>query len=121
MAAASLLVAAGFTVGVAPSATAVSGTITGTVYCAFGNNTVNGIHVDVATGADGFASWTSTGPTTASYSYTLSQSTSTYFVNVGCGGSPAAWGGSFTSPLLTASSYDLYCTVVGGGKRCATG
>ena len=117
----SVLVALGMTFVVTPSAQAVSGTITGTVQCVYANNTVNGIHVNVATGTDGFASWASTGPNSATYSYTLSQNTSSYFVNVGCGGSPASWGATFKSPTLTARHYDLYCVTTGGQKVCATG
>jgi len=117
----SLLVALAMTFAVAPSAYAVSGTISGTVECVYANNTVNGIHVDVATGTDGFASWTSTGPSSASFTYNLSQNTSSYFINVGCGGSPSSWGATFRSPTLTGKNYNLYCVTTGGQKVCATG
>jgi hypothetical protein len=117
----SLLLALGMTFMVAPNAQAVSGTISGTVECVYGNNTVNGIHIDVAQGKDGFASWTKTGPASASYSYTLSQNTSSYFINVGCGGSPSNWGATFTSPNVSGSYYNLYCVTSGGQRRCALG
>ena len=52
---ATLLLLLGATSIAAPSASAASGTITGTVDCFYGNNNVSGVWVDATNGQDGWA------------------------------------------------------------------
>ncbi len=109
----------------ATNVSAISGSISGHAYCFYGNNHMVGAWVDASTGTDGWATLTGTSNNTdREYSYNLSQSTSSYTVTVGCSGTPASWGGSFKSPILTSSYYDLACTYQtgypNGGFFCAT-
>ena len=121
MAGVALLAVFGMAFVAVPSASAASGTISGNVQCFYGNNQVVGIWVDAENGTDGWATRWSDGMGGNNYSYTLSQNTSSYFINVGCGGTPASWGATFRSPTLTGSYYNLYCITTGGQRVCATG
>ena len=116
-AAAVLLMSLGMTGVATPNASAASGTITGTIDCFYGNNNVSGVWVNATSGNDGFASLSGTG-SHKSYSYNLSQSSS-YVLNVGCGGTPAVWGNTFYSPQVNGQSYSWVCSVTGGQRVCA--
>ena len=80
-----LLTTFGMAFAAAPSASAASGTISGSVQCFYGNNAVVGVWVDATSGKDGWASISNNGYGGKNYSYTLSQG-STYKLHVGCSG-----------------------------------
>lgn len=116
---ATLLLLLGTTSIAAPSASAASGTITGTVDCFYGNNNVSGVWVDATNGQDGWATLSGSGAS-KSYRYTLSQ-TSTYKLRVGCGGTPANWGATMHSPLVNGQNYNWVCSYsISYGFFCAT-
>lgn len=95
---------------------AVSGSISGDTYCTYGsyNNTV-GVWVDASSGTDGWASWYSIDSAgDAHWSYSLSQSTSSYTLHIGCGGTSSHWAHTFYMYNLTTSGTSVYCTVSDG-------
>ena len=95
---------------VTPStASAASGTITGSIQCAWGNNQVVGVWVDATNGKDGWASTWDNGYGGRDYSYNLSQSSS-YTLHVGCGGTSQSWGSSMKAGPVNGQHYYWYCT-----------
>lgn len=112
-AAAALFMGLGLMLLAAPSASAASGTITGTIQCGYGNNQVVGVWVDATTGNDGFASVTPGSNGGYNYQYTLSQSSS-YMLYVGCSGTSSSWGSSMESSRENGQYYDWTCTYGAG-------
>lgn len=93
----------------APSASAASGTISGTVQCFYGNNAEVGVWVNASSGRDGWATIWPDGNGGMNYSYTLSQA-STYRLHVGCSGTPQNWGATMYSPWVNGQYYDWVCS-----------
>src|SRR5690606_20258506 len=98
------------------SASAASGTISGTVTCFWDNNAEVGVWVNATYGTDGWASWSPNGNGGINYSYNLSQASS-YTLTIGCGGTPSAWNKPFrTYPDTTVNGqyYDWVCSFQSG-------
>jgi len=104
--AAFLLVWLGVTCVTVPTASAASGTISGTIDCFYGNNDLVGVWVNATSGADDWATISGDG---RSYSYTLSQ-TSTYKLHVGCSGTPSNWGATMYTPVVNGQYYNWVCS-----------
>lgn len=104
-----LLTTFGMAFAAAPSASAASGTISGSVQCFYGNNAVVGVWVDATSGKDGWASISNNGYGGKNYSYTLSQG-STYKLHVGCSGTPSNWGATMKTPVVNGNYYDWVCS-----------
>ncbi len=103
----------------APSASAASGTISGTVQCFYGNNAEVGVWVNTNNGVDGWASLSDDGNGGKNYSYTLSQP-DWYTLHVGCSGTPSSWGATMYTPTVNGNYYNWVCTYsVSLGYRCA--
>lgn len=120
MFAVALMALFGATLVAAPSASAASGTISGSIQCGYGNNQVVGVWVDAASGTDGWATTWNNGLGGKNYSYNLSQSSS-YTLHVGCGGTPQNWGSSMTAGPVSGQYYDWVCTygaATGWKYRC---
>jgi len=93
---------------------ALSGSINGDVFCTYNSyNNIVGVWVDAASGTDGYASWYNNGIGGAHWSYNLSQSTTSYTLHIGCGGTSQSWAHTFYA-TRTASGYYIYCTVANG-------
>lgn len=109
---AGVVVAAGATVAVAAPAHAT--VYSGSVICSGGD--VVGIYV-TQSGNSGWASRSSTGYGSANWSYNFNSNN--YHVNVGCGGTPSAWGSNNQGPTVNNSwaSRDYVCDV--GRRICA--
>ena len=94
---------------VSPTFAAMSGTISGDVFCTYNQyNNIVGVYVDAATGTDGWASWSNNGIGGAHWTRALSQSTSSYTLSIGCGGTPQSWAKTFYA-TRTASGFYIYC------------
>ena len=119
MFAAALLMLFGVAVAASPSASAATGTISGSVQCFYGNNNVVGVWVDATNGKDGWASISNNGYGDKNYSYKLSQG-STYKLHVGCSGTPSNWGSTMKTPVVNGNSYDWVCSyTTARGYFCA--
>ncbi len=94
---------------VSPTFAAMSGTISGDVFCTYNQwNNIVGVWVDVATGTDGWASWSNNGIGGAHWTRTLSQSTTSYTLHIGCGNTTQSWAQTFYA-TRTASGFYISC------------
>jgi hypothetical protein len=122
--AAAILLSFGLTAVVAPSAYAVSGRISGSVDCTYGNNAEVGVWVNASSGADGFAHWSANAYGGIDYWYDLSQSTTSYDLHIGCGGNTTTWGTTmYTYPdrWVSGTYYDWVCGWISGhGYGCVS-
>lgn len=109
MLATTMLVVCASLVATAPSASAATGTISGSVQCIYGNNAEVGVWVDTNNGTDGYATLTPNGNGGVNYSYTLS-GTDWYRLYVGCSGTPSSWGSSIKTVAVYGNYYDWVCS-----------
>lgn len=120
VAAVALLMCLGTATIAAPSASAASGTISGTVQCFYGNNAEVGVWVNANSGTDGWASMWPDGNGGMNYSYNLSQS-SNYTLHVGCSGTPGSWGATMYTSNVGGQYYNWVCSYsISYGYFCAT-
>jgi hypothetical protein len=100
---------AGTSVVAASPAFASSETVSGTVTCYYGNDTVDGVWV-ADNGTSGFAHLSGNGVGQQTYSYSPVNVGSTYTLHIGCGNSPADWGISFNTGPVSGTYYDWICS-----------
>lgn len=110
------VLASGMALVAAPYASAsVSGTVTGEVDCVYGNySNVVGIWVDAANGADGWATTSNDGVGGKFFSYTLTASSSSYSLHIGCGGTKQDWAHTYYKYGITQQDIVLACTSFDG-------
>lgn len=106
---AALGIAAGGALAVqSPAAAAVNGT----VWCDNGS-AVQGVYIDSsAAGRDGWAAWNRFSGDASRATYSRSEVTTSYRVNVGCGGSPSSWQYSIWSGWYSGN-LNFICHVTG--------
>jgi len=91
---------------------ALSGSINGNLVCSYSTyNNITGVWVNALNGTDGWASWYATNSYGDAYwSYNLSQSTTSYTLAIGCGGTTQNWAQTF---YATRSDSGLTITCAG--------
>lgn len=95
---------------VTPVAYAAGGRIDGWVTCSVGN--VVGVYVNKVSGG-GSSGWANAWPISTpmvQYAYDGLASNSTFYLSVGCGGTPGSWQYSLTTSVYGPGSRDFVCT-----------
>jgi hypothetical protein len=97
------------------NAPAASAAVSGSVDCTYGNNAEVGVWVS-AGAQSGWATLRANAYGGADYYYGSLSSSTTYRLQVGCGGTPQNWGITFYTPYVSGGPYDWVCTT---GYNCA--
>jgi hypothetical protein len=91
-----------------------SETISGTVTCFYGNDSVDGVWVSTSNGTSGYAHLSGNGAGQQTYSYGGVNASGTYNLHVSCGGTTQNWGITYYTGPVSGTYYDWVCSSSGG-------